>query len=186
MANADTPRGFVPFRHRAGGVIRASDGYKIASAYGTAIYTGDAVIFASGKINVAAQDSGTIIGIFAGCQYRASDGSVVFSNYWPASTVTLGSADADAFIFDDPWISYEVQTDTDTAYVDAPHKGNPYDIELDHAGSAVTGQSGMEIDLGDTGTGQFQVIGLINREGNAAGVNAKIEVIIQEALVKGD
>ena len=185
MANADTPCGFVPLRHRGGGVIRANK-YEFASAYGTALYTGDAVILSSGDVAIAAQDSATILGIFAGCQYRASDGSMVFSPYWPASTVTLGSERVTAFVFDDPMISYRVQTETSSTYVKATHDGSAYDIELDHAGSAFTGQSGMELDLTDTGTGQFIVLGLIDEPGNAVGVNAKLEVMVKESLLKGN
>lgn len=184
MANSDQPMGFVPYRHRGGGVIRSSGGYKIQSAYGTSIFTGDAVILSSGYLAIGADDSATIDGIFDGCKYRAADGSIVFSNYWLASTVTLASEDVEAFVYDDPMISYRCQTDTGTAYVDATHKGNSYDLEKDHAGSTITGNSGMEIDLGDTGTGQFKVLGLIDEPGNAAGVNAKIEVLIDAALLK--
>jgi hypothetical protein len=178
MPNRDEPNGFTPFRHRGGGVIRAGGPYKVEHGYTTALYTGDAVILSSGFVVRAADNSATILGIFAGCKYRATDGSVVISNYWPASTATLGDEDVEAFVFDDPKISYRVQTDTGTAYVDATHKGWVFDIELDHAGSAITGQSGMEIDLNDTGTGQFKVIGLIDEADNAAGVNAKVEVVI--------
>jgi len=133
-----------------------------------------------------AENSATILGIFAGCKYRATDGSMVFSNYWPASTQVLGDGDADAYVFDDPMISYKVQCDTGTDYVDATHKGTQVDVELDHTGSATTGNSGMEVDLGDTGTGQFLVVGLIDDPDNAAGANAKLEVLIQEAFLKGD
>ena len=183
MANADTPHGFIPFRHRGGGVIRAN-AYQFASAYGTNLFTGDAVILSSGDVAIAAQDSGTLLGIFAGCRYRAADGSQVFSPYWPASTVTLNSERVTAYVYDDPMISYRVQTETSSTYAKATHDGNVYDIELDHAGSTFTGQSGMELDLTDTGTGQFHVLGLIDEPGNAVGVNAKIEVMIAESLLK--
>lgn len=185
MANSDIPMGFQPFRHRGGGVIRASS-YKLQSAYSTALGIGDAVILSSGYINRAADNSATILGIFAGVRYRASDGSIVFTNYWPASTATLGSEDAEALVWDDPMISYRCQSDTGTDYVDATHKGGAYDIELDHSASSITGISGMEIDLGDTGTGQFMVLGLIDEPNNAAGTNAKIEVTIKESLLKGN
>ena len=185
MANADNPTGFMPLRHRGGGVIRANK-YEFASAYGTNLFTGDAVILSSGDVAIAAQDSGTLLGIFAGCQYRASDGSMIFSPYWPASTVTLGSERVKCFVWDDPMIAYRVQTETGSTYAKASHDGNVYDIELDHAGSAFTGQSGMELDLTDTGTGQFLVLGLIDEPGNAVGVNAKLEVMIKESLLKGN
>lgn len=183
MANSDTPMGFKARRHALGGLIRAN-AYKIASAYGTAIYNGDAVILASGKVNIAASNSAVILGIFAGCSFTDSNGTnIPFSPYWPAAQVTKGSVDAIAYVYDDPGIIFEVQTDTDTAYVDATHKGGSYDVELDHAGSTMTGQSGMELDLNDASDTQFLVLGLINRPDNAAGVNAKIEVKMRKSLL---
>lgn len=183
MANVDSPMGFQPYRHLGGGVIRASGTYKIQSGYATALFTGDAVILSSGYLARAADNSATIAGIFAGCRYRDSDGSIVFKPNWVASTATLGSEDVQAYVYDDPKISFKCQTDTGTDYVDATHKGGVFDIELDHAGSTVTGLSGMELDLGDTGTGQFQVVGLIDEPGNAAGTNAKLEVIMNAPLL---
>lgn len=176
MANPDTPMGFVPFRHVRGGVIRTQT-YPIASAYNTNLLRGDAVILSSGKVNRAADDSAAILGSFYGCEYTASDGSKVYSPYWPASTVTLGSLDAVAHVYSDPGISFRVQTDTGTAFALA-NVGGSFDIELDHAGSTFTGQSGMELDISDTGTGQFTVLGLIDEPDNAVGVNAMVEVVI--------
>ena len=187
MANVDAPSGFSPFRHRGGGIIRPSK-YLIASAYNTDIFTGDAVILTSGYVNIAAQDSSVILGIFAGCEFLDASGvpGARFSPYWPASTVTTGSADVICWVYDDPMISYRTQTDTGTAYEQATHMGGKYDLEADHSGSTLTGQSGQEIDLGDTGTGQFLVLGLIDEPGNAVGVNAKIEVLIVESLLKAN
>ena len=183
MANADRPSGFTPRRHAFGGVIRANP-YKIDNGYGTGLFTGDMVILTSGYLVIGAQDSSVPLGIFNGCQYIAADGSVVFSKTWPASTATNGE-DPIAWVFDDPGIVYTAQTDTGTAYVDATHKGGVYDIELDHSGNTTTGQSGMEIDLSDTGTGQWLVLGLVDEPGNAAGVNAKVEVKLAISLIQG-
>lgn len=184
MANADRPSGFMPRRHAFGGVIRANP-YKIDSEYATGLFTGDAVILSSGYVAIAADDSSVLLGVFAGCQYRATDGEIKFSKHWPASTATLGGEDPICWVWDDPGIVYAAQTDTGTAYVDATHKGGVFDVELDHTGNTTTGQSGMEIDLNDTGTGQFLVLGLIDEPGNAAGVNAKVEVKVAISLVQG-
>lgn len=186
MANSNRPRGFVPFRHRGGGVIRAGGPYRIQAAYATALYTGDAVILTSGYLNKALENSATLLGIFAGCQYRDANGTTVFSNYWPASTATLGSEDVIANVYDDPMLSYQAQTYSVTAYVDATHKGGAFDLISNTAGSAITGQSGMEVNLGDTGTGQLMVLGLIDDPENAAGANAKVEVAIKKSLLKGN
>lgn len=182
MSNSDRPSGFTPRRHAFGGVIRAN-AYAIASAYATSIFNGDAVVLTAGKVNQAADNSAAILGIFAGCQYVDSEGNVKFARHWTADAVTLGSADAKAWVYDDPGIIFGVQTDSATAYVDATHKGGSYDVQLTHAGSTYTGQSGMELDLNDAGSTQFLVLGLIDEPNNAAGVNAKIEVMIRKALL---
>jgi hypothetical protein len=184
MANSDTPMGFVPYRHLGGGVIRAAQGYKLDGGYATDLFRGDAVVLTSGYIARAADNSATILGIVKGFKYRASDGSIVITDRWIASTATLGDEDVEVEVYTDPMISYKCQSDTGTAYVDATHKGGVFDVELDHAGSTVTGQSGMELDLNDTGTGQFLVVGLIDEPNNAAGVNAKLEVLIKESALK--
>lgn len=185
MANSDRPSGFTPLRHAFGGVIRANP-YKILHGYSTGLFTGDMVILASGFINVGADNSSVPLGVFAGCQFVGTDGSVQFNRFWPASQAVLGDADTTiAWVYDDPGIVYKTQTDTDTAYVDATHKGGTFDIEKDHAGNTTTGQSGMEIDLNDTGTGQWLLMGLVDEPGNAAGVNAKVEVKLAISLIQG-
>lgn len=146
MANTDAPRGFSPVRHLHGGTIRYDDSFTIASAYGTSIFTGDLVSMAATRagrdIELTADGAAEIIGVFAGCQYTASDGSVVFSPYWPASTVTSGSVDAIAYVYTDPAIVYEVQSDGILA---ATAVGQFVDMVSTHAGSTVTGRSGEEI-----------------------------------------
>ena len=183
MANADRPSGFMPVRHAFGGVIRANP-WKIADGYGTSIFTGDAVILTSGRVEQAGAESTVLLGVFAGCQYTLDTGEIKFSKYWPASTALLGTTTATAMVYDDPGIVFEVQTDTGTDFTDTTHIAGSYDIELDHAGSATTGQSGMEIDLGDTGQTQFFVLGLRDIPDNANGTNAKIEVMMRKCVLK--
>ena len=183
MANSDTPFGFIPYRHLGGGQIRTQE-FALASAYGADIYKGAPVILSSGKLAVAAQNSAAILGIFAGCSYVDSSGNQQFRNSWVTGTVTSGSADATAYVYADPMISYKVQCDGTFAI--ATHVGNSYDVEADgtdHTGSHVTGQSKAEIDLGDTDTGQFTVIGFINEAGNEVGASAKVEVVVNVPTV---
>lgn len=181
MANSDSPRGFVPTGHKGGGVIRSAE-FKIAYNYATALFTGDAVIFASGYVNKCADDSSAVLGVFAGCEYRNDAGEVIFSKYWPGVALTSSAAVVRAFVYVDPDILYEVQSDTGTASTIA-NVGVAYDIEIDHAGSALTGQSGMEVDLGDTGTGQWMVYGLADKPDNAYGVNSKLVVFNNVAVM---
>jgi hypothetical protein len=183
MANADLPLGFTPYRHLGGGLVRAN-AYKLQSGYSTALFEGDACVLTSGYVNRAADNSSVILGVIGGFKFSAADGSAVITNQWVASAVTLNSQDVEVLVYDDPMITYRCQSDHTTAYVDATHKGGSFDVQLDHAGSTTSGRSGMEIDLNDTGTGQFQVIGLIDEPGNAAGLNAKLEVMVRKSLLK--
>ncbi len=183
MANANQPMGFIPRRHKGGVAPRFLEPFKIQSGYATSMFAGDAVILVSGYVTKGLENSATLLGIFWGCRYRDAAGKTTFSRYWPASTATLGSEDVEAFIYADRDILYRVQTSAGTAYVDATHKGGAFDLISTVAGSTITGNSGMELNLGDTGTGQFRVVGLIDEPTNAAGTNAKIEVEIAVPLL---
>lgn len=174
MANSDYPSGFTVAGHKGGGVARAA-AFQIDQSYATALFCGDAVTIASGYINKAAQDSGAILGIFDGCTYVDGSNNLMFSRYWPGVSLADVAKIVTAFVYVDPDILYEVQTDTGTASTIAS-LGVSYDIELDHAGSTLTGQSGMELDISDTGTGQFTIYGLVDRPNNVYGVNSKVMV----------
>ena len=109
MANVDAAFGARPVRHLTGGQIRTNE-YKIASGTSSNIFTGDFVkLLATGYIDVAAAGN-RILGVFAGCQYTASDGEVKFARYFPTGTTTQGSGDVTAYIYDDPNIVYAIQS----------------------------------------------------------------------------
>lgn len=181
MANVDTPMGFQPRRHISGGSRFGTNAYPLASAYATNLFTGDAVVLTSGKIAVASAASAGLLGVFAGCQYRDANGATVFSPYWPASTVTLNSEDAKAFVWDDPGIIYKAQCESGVDFVLATHNLSLADIILTHAGSTITGRSGMELTPGTSGDEQFLILQLIDEPGNAVGTHAKVECKLKDA-----
>lgn len=180
MANVDAPMGFRPRRLINGGTVPHPNAYPLASGYGSNIFTGDAVVLTSGKLAVATAASTGLLGVFAGCQYTDSGGSIIFSPYWPASTATSGSVDAVAFVYDNPDTVFEAQTSDDTAFVLATHNLTLCDLVSTHAGSTVTGQSKQELLVGTTGDEQFLVMQLIDRVGNAVGAHAKVECRIKD------
>lgn len=182
MANSDTPMGFKAAGHKNGGVIRDAK-FNIAYNYGTAIYSGDAVDLSSGKVVVATAASTTVLGIFNGCEYRDNTGAMQFSRYWPGVALTDSAASVVAHVYTDRGILFEVQCETGVAYVDATHIGTACDLIATHAGSAITGQSGQEITPGTTGDAQFVIFQLIDRPDNAAGVNAKVLVNINDSTL---
>lgn len=114
MANPNAPFGLRPLRHLFGGTMRPSI-YNIADQYATALYLGDPVVAAGTGKNVgiaSAATSGKITGVFAGCEYLNSLGDTIWSKYWPAAQVTNTAQAIKAFVYDDPFILYEVMFDT--------------------------------------------------------------------------
>ena len=70
MANKDGKFGLRPVRKLSGGNICTSN-YEIATAYGTAIYTGDVVELTGTGLNIqkAAATNEDNLGVFAGCSW---------------------------------------------------------------------------------------------------------------------
>jgi len=153
MANTNDPRGFLPYK--AGGKEMIARPYaKTASAV---LYPGDLVKrVAAGTVEVCG--AGVTAGIVGVCAAYAA------------------AADADAYVFDDPAITYIGQCDGTTAYAVADN-GQNVDVA---AGTPDTGlrTSGMLIDMNTkntTATLPFKILGLapgVNGGENAAGVNA--------------
>lgn len=178
MANADAAFGFVPLRHMSGYAPRANK-YTIGSGYATSIFNGDMVVLAAdGEIEQAAATNTNNVGVFAGCSYTASDGSYVYSERWPASTV---ATDIIAYVYDDPYIVYKAQSAGTTAQTNI---GNCADIVVG-TGSTITNQSAMEISgTMAAGAAQCKILALYDAPENAFGANAVMEVLINEHLLK--
>jgi len=178
MANADAAFGFVPGRHMSGNAPRANK-YTITSGLVENIFTGDAVILTSdGVLNVAAATETNIVGVFAGVSYTASDGSYVYSQYWPSGTT---ASDIVAYVYDDPYTVFKVQSAGSPAQTNI---GNCADIVVG-SGSTTTGQSGMEISGTMAATAaQTKILALYDAPENAFGANAVMEVLINEHLWK--
>jgi hypothetical protein len=179
MANVDAPNGAKPVRHLTGGVIRAREWKIIGDGNASSnIFTGDFVkLQSSGYITVAGAGD-RLLGVFAGCKYTASDGTPKFAKYWPASTATLGSADVTAYVYDDPNIVFAIQGDGTDAFTQV---GNLANI-VATAGSTTTGQSKMELDTDNIGTGtaNLRILGITDDPKNSWGANTEQEVLIHE------
>jgi len=170
MANADAPKGFWPLRHLSGGSMARSSPYTIASTYGTNIFHGDVVkLVAGGGIEVAAAGD-RFLGVFDGVQYTASDGSMKYAKYWPASTTaTLITA----YVYDDPNMLFGVQSAGSTVAADVGNIGD----HVAGTGSTTTGISAHELN-GTTSTSDagWRVLGKIEAPDNAYGTNVNLIV----------
>lgn len=189
MANLDAPNGFVPVRHRNGGTVRYTGGYTIDSAQASDIFLGDPVILdgtptGDGNNIDVSNGTGEIIGVFAGCQYTAANGDVVWAKQWVSGTATLGSAPAEAFVYVDPEIVFSVQCAgslTNAAigqFADAADAGG---------GNAATGVSTFELAASAAGTiAQWQILGVAKAPNgidyaDISSANCRFEVQIAES-----
>jgi len=146
MANLDAPNGATPSYHLHGGTVRYNGGYTIASAYDTDLFLGDFVRLAA-TLNGTNIEVGAVaidlLGVFAGCQYTAANGDVVWSKQWVADTVTKGGVDAEAFVYTDPNIVFTTQVNGSLSGLDAI--GELGEIDVSVAGNAATGISGHQM-----------------------------------------
>ena len=177
MANVDAAFGFVPIRHMSGNAPRTNK-YTIASELAENIFKGDLVIvIAAGTLTPHTATETNNIGVFDGCSYTASDGSYVYSEYWPSGTA---ATDIIAYIYDCPYTVYKVQSST----LAQDNIGECADVVIT-AGSTVTGQSKFELNSTmAAGTACCKIIALHETPDNAFGTDAVAEVLINEHLLK--
>ena len=181
MANRDAPFGLRPAYHSLGGVMRTQR-YHIASAEAVGIWRGDLVELEGTARRITASAGPTeepFIGVFWGCRYRDTGGNYIYNKQWPAAQVTLGSEDAVAYVYDDPFIVFEIQVDGAFSLDDI---GQDADMVYT-AGSTNTGNSAVELDSSDIGGSNtnLHIVDLVERVGNDENSNfANVYVMINE------
>lgn len=141
MANPNTPFGLMPVRHYFGGLVRENQ-YTIADGYSTALYMGDPVLVTGTGKNIGiatAGSSGIVTGVFAGCKFIDTAGETWFRKSWPASQAIKSGTTAIAYVYDDPFILYAIQSGaTGIAAVDVRLLTDL----VSGTGDAATGRSG--------------------------------------------
>ena len=180
-ANANGPRGFDPVQADAGVAPRLFEA-RVASAYAASLYTGQPVhIHTTGYVQVLADDNEDIAGVFAGCEYVAADGSIVFSPYWPASTAIKSGSVIKAKLYD---AASRFLINSDEA-LDVSDIGDFFALTttVGTGGSTLTGRSSAQLD-GDTGNASaagllVQVVDISPREegGDYAGTLAIVKFV---------
>lgn len=169
MSSTSAPFGFRPSFHNSGQMRPKA--YTIASGYAANIFSGDPVkLVDAGTIQIGT-DTGarngtiagtTLLGVFAGCQYRDSNGKPVVSNFWPTGTT---ATEIIAWVYDDPETLFDVQyTNPGTPGTDSVQTsvGEQCDWAMSASpyGSTATGLSTAYLGaLEGSGTGQFQIVG---------------------------
>lgn len=171
MANTSAPFGFRQIAGKGSVPTFEQSVRKIASANGTAIYFGDAVIpLSTGYIAQATASTVRMEGIFVGCKYvSTAQKRTVWSNYWPGSDA---NGDVEAYIIDDPNAQFVVQV-TGSGPVAFANIGEYINLAVG-TGSTATGVSGMSVDfatLATTVTLPFQIKGLVQDPPGANGTD---------------
>lgn len=187
MANADSI-----FGAKLSGVQLSSTftgrlkSYTIASTYATALFIGDFVKLAGTA--VVNEDGVSLSSIEQAAATEVCCGFIVgfkvnMDNlnrvYHPASTLQT------AYVCDDPYAAFEIQTASGTDLT-AAMIGNNADITVG-SGNTYTGLSGMELDLTTVATanGQIRILQLVPREDNVYGEHSKVLCMINEHRFKG-
>jgi len=174
MANIDAPNGFKPVGHLDGSPWNgATRRCSVASGYGTALFPGDPIVF------VANANSNGFPSIEAAGATAAPGGIIVSFDpdpdnpgrrYLPAS-----STGAYANVACSPDLICEVQANG--TFEDGDVMSNA--SATAGSGSTTTGCSAYEIDVSTcaaTSTLVYKVLGLVDREDNALGADAKLLV----------
>jgi hypothetical protein len=182
------PYGFKPI-NRFDGIPYAGATLQFPITASTAIYYGDTVKLVDGGTisQSGATTTGTIIGVFQGCQYVNSSGQTVQAQYCPSSGVT----NPIAYVVVDPTAEFKVAVTTtgNTSVVtgaNATIVGTNVAQTAYTAGSTATGDSVAAIVLpanavGNATTLPFRVVAVVP---DTAYANATGTIFYPEVVVK--
>src|SRR5210317_2042172 len=176
MANVNAPNGFTPLRHLTGGVIRPQE-YPIANSYGTTIASGDLVTMTTDGTVIRGTAGGTALGVFYGVEYiENSTGDVKFSKVWTANTDVKANTAVKALVYDDPNITYQVQTNGTFANANVGELAN---VTIGTYNSTF-GYSTDELDIAtlQTTSAVLRILRLVDKPNNDVGADALVEVVI--------
>lgn len=182
MANANAPRGLIPYRKFTGGPYNgAGNIYYVPASNATALYVGDPVTYLTNAgdsvgipaVQIAtAGSSSNILGAMVGRVIGGEPPIAIqrdFNVYLPASTAGY------ILVSDDPDTLYEVQEDSIGGAM-VQGAGNRNVNLIAGSGSNTTGYSGWQLDsstINTTNTLQMRIVRALEEADNTIGVNCK-------------
>jgi len=181
MANIDNPTGLTAVRHLFGNDMRLET-YRVASGLAENIGNGAPVkSTGTGKRVQLAAPGDAIRGVFAGVEWVDSTGQPQYAPNWTSGTVTKGSVDAVALIYDDPAILFAVQASA--GFAEANVGAN---ADLTANGVNSSGLSTAEVDSATftTASAQVRIYDYVRDDINEVTTNAKLLVLINEHELK--
>lgn len=178
MSTTSAPYGFRPIWHPSGTIRPTALLNGILSGYTTAIYTGQPVLMATGGVLQVAGTTGSLIGVFAGCEYTPSGGRPTFSPTWPASATWDSSENMVAYYYEDPALMYAVQSDGSVLATAVGDQANLSNLSANGVGYS---QATLSVTLAGAGSqAQFRIIELFSAPNNAWG-DTYTQVVVQIA-----
>lgn len=186
MANADAPGGFKPLGNLDGspyngGTIRCV----ILGADTTDTFIGDAVDLggssdATGKYPSVVQHAagGPVFGVITSFEAEPTNLALQYA---------LGAQTTDRYCNVVPALDnvFEVQDDGVSDTFVATDVGEAADIVVG-TGDSVTGQSAMEVDTDNIGTGDtVMILGVVDAPDNEIGANVRLRVRFNESMLRG-
>ena len=196
MANIDAAFGFRPIGKVGSGVNNSGTTlYTLEDNANLTAYKGDHVMASGGYIVAGTASGATNVGVFNGCFYiDPTSKKPTWSNYYNQTNVTAtgsisGSTNIDAYIYDDPYYLFEIQTDATVAKTAIGKNAD----SIIGTGSTVNGQSKHEMDSGSTTTIatsaglQMKIIGITKDPENddASSANSNWYVMFNEHVKLG-
>ena len=196
MANIDAAFGFRPIGKVGSGVNNGGTTlYTIEDTANLTAYKGDHVMASGGYIVAGTASGATNVGVFNGCFYiDPTSKKPTWSNYYNQTNVTAtgsisGSTNIDAYIYDDPYYLFEIQTDGTVAKTAIGKNAD----SIIGTGSTLNCQSKHEMDSGTptsiatTAGLQIKIIGITKDPENddASSANSNWYVMFNEHLKLG-
>jgi|TARA_A200000159_G_C7300323_1_gene329801 hypothetical protein len=162
MANKDAAFGMRPVGTLSGQSNMQTNEYFIADNEASSMFQGDPVIQQAsntGFIDIGATGSETNIGVLNGVliDNNPSTGKPSFQNFYTQTNVTSGSIRA--FVYDDPYMKFEIQGDTGTnSDVTDRHEVADY---VNMGTESANGVSAAELDMSDLAAtdGSLKIVG---------------------------
>jgi hypothetical protein len=185
----NAPEGFVENKSKISATCNTQDEFhEIRSGYATSLYTGDPISDGAnasadeGFIQQAATADGTAIrGVFKGCTFAIQTsltGQQQFFPYWVANTVTLNGLPAQAYVIDDPFVVFTIQTGSAGAVNPPQATRLSINKNANHSygagGSIITGKSGAFLDMDSVGTGATKICKILSVTPGFSSVNLNV------------
>lgn len=189
MSATAAPFGFRVAKHISGQSRANVYVNGIQSGYATNLFRGAPVQLDASALGTltAATTTSSLVGIFAGVEFIDAFGKPNESSFWPASTVATNII---AYVYDDPYNIYEVQTDgsgTNTAAAQQTWIGGQMNCVNPTAGSTSSGQSTAALassTLTTSGSAQFRVLAFAGTLGQtmAGAIGAVTDILGDQFL----